>query len=87
MARAAMASRRPPIVRWSSAQSSLTPSTTMSAVRDRQYKVIRQHTTEPFELFDLIYDPRETKNVIAEKPHIAKALEQAYLRWLEATAE
>ena len=60
---------------------------TMSAVRDRQYKLIRQHTTEPFELYDLINDPQETRNLIATKPKIAQALEQAYHRWIEATAE
>jgi arylsulfatase A len=60
---------------------------TMSAVRDRQYKLIRQHTTEPFELYDLVNDPHETRNIIASKPHIAKTLEQAYFRWLEVTAE
>ena len=60
---------------------------TMSAVRDRQYKLIRQHTTEPFELYDLINDPRETRNLVATKPQIAQRLEQAYRLWLEATAE
>jgi arylsulfatase A-like enzyme len=60
---------------------------TMSAVRDRQYKLIRQHTTEPFELYDLINDPQETKNLVTAKPRIAKALEEAYHRWIERTAE
>ena len=60
---------------------------TMSAVRDRQYKLIRQHTSEPFELYDLINDPQETRNIIAAKPHVAKTLEQAYYRWLEVMAE
>ena len=60
---------------------------TMSAVRDRQYKLIRQHTTESFELYDLINDPAETKNIIGSKPAIARALEAAYVRWIEATNE
>jgi arylsulfatase A-like enzyme len=60
---------------------------TMSAVRDRQYKLIRQHTSEPFELYDLINDPRETTNLVAKKPAVAKSLEQAYLRWFEAVNE
>src|SRR5687768_11858260 len=60
---------------------------TMSAVRDRQYKLIRQHTTEPFELYDLINDPAETKNIITGKPAIARSLEAAYVRWIEAMNE
>ncbi|MDO8539648.1 MAG: sulfatase-like hydrolase/transferase [Opitutaceae bacterium] len=60
---------------------------TMSAVRDRQYKLIRQHTTEPFELYDLLNDPGETKNLASAKPAVTQALEQAYTRWIEAVNE
>lgn len=60
---------------------------TMSSIRDRQYKLIRQHPTEPFELFDLINDPQETRNLAPAKPHVARALEQAFLRWREAAEE
>ena len=60
---------------------------TMSAVRDRQYKLIRQHTTRPFELYDLINDPSETTNLAASKPLTARRLEEAYQHWLERTAD
>lgn len=59
---------------------------TMSAVRDRQYKLVRQHTSEPFELYDLINDPQETRNIIAAKPHVSQSLERAYRRWMEAVS-
>lgn len=39
------------------------------------------------ELYDLITDPQETRNLITAKPATAQALEQAYHRWIEATAE
>lgn len=59
----------------------------MSAVRERQYKLIRQHTDEAFELYDLVNDPQETRNLAALKPHIARSLEQSYRQWIEATNE
>ncbi|MGH7958764.1 MAG: hypothetical protein ACREH8_17400, partial [Opitutaceae bacterium] len=68
---------------WEFAQSGKT----MSAVRNRQYKLIRQHANEPFELYDLINDPQETKDLAPAKPQIAKTLEQAYLHWIEAVNE
>jgi arylsulfatase A len=60
---------------------------TMSAVRDRQYKLIRQDRVAAFELYDLISDPAETRNLAAAKPAIVRSLEQAFVRWLEAVSE
>jgi arylsulfatase A len=59
----------------------------ITAVRDRQYKILRTDATEPFEMYDLINDPGETRNLAASKPQVLRSLEQAYLRWIEAVNE
>lgn len=60
---------------------------TMSAVRDRRYKLIRPDTKQPFELYDLLNDPAETRNLAAEEPAIVNRLEQAYRRWIASATD
>jgi arylsulfatase A len=60
---------------------------TITAVRDRQYKLIREDTRAPFALYDLINDPAETNDLIASQPAVAKSLEAAYRRWVETMNE
>jgi arylsulfatase A len=55
---------------------------TMSAGRDRRHKLIRQDTKEPWELYDLLDDPAETRNLAANEPEIVNRLAQDYRRWI-----
>ena len=60
-------------------------------IRDRQYKLLHPSgfgteslTGEPkFELYDLLADPGEKQNLIAEKPQVAARLKQAYDKWFD----
>jgi arylsulfatase A-like enzyme len=49
------------------------------AVRHRQWKAIRQGPGKPLELYDVIADPRESKDVAKDRPAVVATIE-AYLK-------
>jgi arylsulfatase A-like enzyme len=51
------------------------------AVRDGQWKLLINADGSGAELYDVLADPRETKNIAAGHPEIAQRLSQAALRW------
>ncbi|MSU72327.1 MAG: hypothetical protein EXS43_08290 [Opitutus sp.] len=59
----------------------------MSAVRRGQYKLHRSDTKAPWELYDVVNDLGETKDLAAAKPHVLQSLVAAYERWSEAVIE
>jgi arylsulfatase A-like enzyme len=48
---------------------------------DNQYKLIRTSEDSEFELYDIIADPSESKNVIQEHPQIADKMKQDLFAW------
>lgn len=48
---------------------------------DNQYKLIRTSEDSEFELYDLIADPSESKNIVQDQPEIAANLKQDLLDW------
>ncbi|MHC4398276.1 MAG: sulfatase-like hydrolase/transferase [Planctomycetota bacterium] len=56
-----------------------------TAIRMGRYKLIRERysRTRDFQLFDLQNDLGETKNLLAEKPDLARRLEAELTRWEE----
>ena len=59
-----------------------------STIRKGDYKLIYYHTDKSFELFNLIEDLGESKNLAEENPDLVKALSHElgeYLRSVEAT--
>lgn len=56
-----------------------------AALVDNRYKVVSPDiTAKTFELYDLEADPKESKDISAEKPEIAKKMSEALLRWNES---
>ncbi|MFY0651007.1 MAG: hypothetical protein JXQ96_03190 [Cyclobacteriaceae bacterium] len=54
----------------------------LSAWIDNNYKIITEDfESGSFELYDLSEDPNETKNIISEKPEIAKKMIQEFTIW------
>jgi arylsulfatase A-like enzyme len=51
------------------------------AVRDGRWKLLVNRDGSEAELYDLTRDPNESKNVIAEREHLAKRLESEALAW------
>ncbi|WP_041632919.1 sulfatase [Maribacter sp. HTCC2170] len=54
---------------------------------DNQYKLIRTSEDGPFELYDLIDDPSETKNIIQDQPEIGAKMKQALFAWRETVEQ
>ena len=46
-----------------------------------QYKLVRDSKNDPFELYDLIHDKGETKNIIAENEKLADVLKKELMEW------
>ena len=55
------------------------------AVRSGRFKLILREG-QPRQLFDVVADPGETRDVIADHPAAARALEAAFEEWVRATA-
>lgn len=51
------------------------------AVRENRYKLVANKKTQKKELFDLVADPREIKDISGEKPEEVLRLKQAYIKW------
>jgi hypothetical protein len=54
------------------------------AVREGNWKLLVQADGSGAELYDIIADPNESKNLAAEKPEIASRLRRAALDWRKA---
>ena len=59
----------------------------MRAIRDRQYKLIQPAGDGPFELYDLINDPGETRNLAPRKPAVVAALKTQLEVWRDRVTE
>lgn len=53
-----------------------------SAVRNGRYKLLQTKPGRPFQLFDVVKDIGETKDIAGEKPHIAAMLQTQFERWI-----
>ena len=58
---------------------------TRAAIVDNQYKLLTQNLQKgPFELYDLVNDESESKNIADEKPEIAAELKKQLMAWNES---
>lgn len=57
------------------------------ALSDNRYKLIRPSAKADFELYDLIDDPGEKKNLAARKPDLAAKMKGIALRWQQSCKE
>jgi arylsulfatase A len=55
------------------------------AIRSGRYKLIRRYDDASVEMYDLVDDVGETRNLAAEKPELAAKLDQQLGRWLQET--
>lgn len=55
---------------------------TASALREGSLKIVRSHSTKPWELYDLAQDPAESHNLAAERQADIARLDAAYQSWL-----
>jgi len=51
------------------------------AVRWKQWRLYRKNDREPWQLFDLVKDPREEKNVAGRFPEIVKNMATKHAKW------
>ncbi|GIW79291.1 MAG: N-acetylgalactosamine-6-sulfatase [Gemmatales bacterium] len=51
------------------------------ALNDNRYKLIRPGRAADFELYDIVADPGEKKNLAADKPNVLEAMKQQLLDW------
>jgi len=56
------------------------------AVRSKNWRLYRQKETESWQLFDLVKDPREEKNVADQFPEIVEQLAQKHAQWKSTLA-
>lgn len=59
----------------------------MRAIRDRQYKLIQPTTEGGFELYDLVNDPGETRDLASNKPVLVESLKRQLAIWLDSVTE
>ncbi|HKJ78716.1 MAG TPA: hypothetical protein VKA10_04230, partial [Prolixibacteraceae bacterium] len=50
----------------------------------QEYKLISRDKGETFELYNLLNDPGESKNIIAENPELAEEMKADLLAWVES---
>jgi arylsulfatase A-like enzyme len=56
-----------------------------AALIDNRYKLVTQNlTTGSFELYDLEADPKESKDLTAEKPEISRRMQKLLVEWNES---
>src|SRR5215210_3403475 len=55
-----------------------------SAMRHRQFKLVRPTDAKPWELYDLRADIGEQNNFAAERPELVRALAKKFADWREA---
>jgi len=51
------------------------------AVRWKQWRLYRKNESDPWQLFDLVKDPREEKNVADKFPEVVEGMAKEYARW------
>jgi len=51
------------------------------AVRWQQWRLYRKRDADPWQLFDLVKDPREEKNVADKLPNVVRGMAAEYARW------
>jgi arylsulfatase A-like enzyme len=51
------------------------------AVRWKQWRLYRHHETDPWQLFDLVKDPREEKDVAAKFPKVVEEMARKHAEW------
>jgi len=58
----------------------------MSAVRSGRYKIVKPKGSDSFQLYDVVDDLGETKNLAADKPELVARLRQQFQRWMAELA-
>jgi len=66
---------------WLNNQPDDAPRRHLVAARWKQWRLYRQHESAPWQLFDLVKDPREEKNVADKFPKVVKGMAAEYARW------
>ena len=54
-----------------------------NAIREEQYKLHRSDTSAPWELFDVVNDSGETRDLAPAKAQVVRSLVAEYQRWIE----
>jgi arylsulfatase A-like enzyme len=66
---------------WLNNQPDDAPRRHLVAARWKQWRLYRQHESDPWQLFDLVKDPREEKNVAARFPDVVKSMAAKHAEW------
>ena len=56
----------------------------MRCLTDDRYKIISMDNGETYELYDLIEDPSETRDLAGEKPELVQNMKQKLELWIES---
>jgi arylsulfatase A-like enzyme len=57
------------------------------ALRSGRYKLVLDLRTNRYELYDLIDDPRETRNLVGERPQVVERLEPRLKSFIEESRQ
>ena len=66
---------------WLNNQPDDAPRRHLVAARWKQWRLYRKHESDPWQLFDLVKDPREEKNVANQYPEIVENVAREYAQW------
>lgn len=66
---------------WLNNQPDDAPRRHLVAVRWKQWRLYRKHETDPWQLFDLVKDPREEKNVADQFPEVVEKMAAKHAEW------